>query len=414
MEKRRVVITGMGIISPVGTGLEENWNALMSGKSGIDKITHFDTTDFSCKIAGQVRGFDPHKYIDPKEAKKMDTFIQYAVAASCLAMEDSGLKIDDEIAERVGVIVGSGIGGMPLIEKNHKIYLEKGPKRISPFFIPQVIINLAPGQIAMKFNAKGPNSSVVTACATSNHSIGEAFRTIQRGEADVMIAGGTESVITPLAIGGFCSMRALSSQNDEPAKASRPFDLKRDGFIMGEGSGILVFEELEFAKKRGARIRGEIIGYGQSCDAYHITSPSIAGEGAVRCIKITLKDAGIEAKDIDYINAHGTSTPLNDKYESIAIKTVFGEKAKSIAISSTKSMTGHLLGAAGAIEAIYTILAIENQEIPPTINYESPDPECDLDYVPNKPRKGKIRTALSNSFGFGGTNACLALKKYEE
>ena len=414
MEKRRVVITGMGIISPVGTGLEENWNALMNGKSGIDKITHFDTTDFSCKIAGQVRGFDPHKYIDPKEAKKMDTFIQYAVAASCLAMEDSGLKVDDEIAERVGVIVGSGIGGMPLIEKNHKIYLEKGPKRISPFFIPQVIINLAPGQIAMKFNAKGPNSSVVTACATSNHSIGEAFRTIQRGEADVMIAGGTESVITPLAIGGFCSMRALSSQNDEPAKASRPFDLKRDGFIMGEGSGILVFEELEFAKKRGARIRGEIIGYGQSCDAYHITSPSIAGEGAVRCMKITLKDAGIEAKDIDYINAHGTSTPLNDKYESIAIKTVFGEKAKSIAISSTKSMTGHLLGAAGAIEAIYTILAIENQEIPPTINYESPDPECDLDYVPNKPRKGKIRTALSNSFGFGGTNACLALKKYEE
>jgi len=414
LEKRRVVITGMGIISPVGTGLEENWNALMNGKSGIDKITHFDTTDFSCKIAGQVRGFDPHKYIDPKEAKKMDTFIQYAVAASCLAMEDSGLKVDDEIAERVGVIVGSGIGGMPLIEKNHKIYLEKGPKRISPFFIPQVIINLAPGQIAMKFNAKGPNSSVVTACATSNHSIGEAFRTIQRGEADVMIAGGTESVITPLAIGGFCSMRALSSQNDEPAKASRPFDLKRDGFIMGEGSGILVFEELEFAKKRGARIRGEIIGYGQSCDAYHITSPSIAGEGAVRCMKITLKDAGIEAKDIDYINAHGTSTPLNDKYESIAIKTVFGEKAKSIAISSTKSMTGHLLGAAGAIEAIYTILAIENQEIPPTINYESPDPECDLDYVPNKPRKGKIRTALSNSFGFGGTNACLALKKYEE
>ena len=414
MEKRRVVITGVGIISPIGIGIEENWKNLLSGKSGIDRITYFDTTDFSCKIAGQVKGFDPHKYIDPKEAKKMDIFIQYALAASSMAMEDSGLKISDDVAEKVGVIVGSGIGGMPLIEKNYKIYLEKGPKRISPFFIPQVIINLAPGQIAMKFNAKGPNSSVVTACATSNHSIGEAFRTIQREEADVMITGGSESVITPLAIGGFCSMRALSTQNEEPSKASRPFDFKRDGFIMGEGSGILVLEELEFAKKRGARIRGELIGYGQSCDAYHMTSPSLDGEGAVRCMSNTLKDAGTKPEEVDYINAHGTSTPLNDKFETIAIKKLFGERASSIGISSTKSMTGHLLGASGAIEAIYTILSLENQEIPPTINYEYPDPECDLDYVPNKPRKAKIKVALSNSFGFGGTNACLAFKKYEK
>jgi len=409
LEKRRVVITGMGIISPVGTGLEENWNALMNGKSGIDKITHFDTTDFSCKIAGQVRGFDPHKYIDPKEAKKMDTFIQYAVAASCLAMEDSGLKVDDEIAERVGVIVGSGIGGMPLIEKNHKIYLEKGPKRISPFFIPQVIINLAPGQIAMKFNAKGPNSSVVTACATSNHSIGEAFRTIQRGEADVMIAGGTESVITPLAIGGFCSMRALSSQNDEPAKASRPFDLKRDGFIMGEGSGILVFEELEFAKKRGARIRGEIIGYGQSCDAYHITSPSIAGEGAVRCMRMALEGV---TEPVDYLNTHGTSTPQGDIAETQAVKAVFGDQARRLVFGSTKSMTGHQLGAAGGVEFAVCALAIDRGVVPPTINYRTPDPECDLDCAPNQAVQRRVDVAMSNSFGFGGHNVSVVLKRF--
>lgn len=413
MEKRRVVVTGLGIISPIGIGEKENLESLVHGKSGIRRITHFDPKDHSCQIAGEVKDFEATNYMDPREAKKMDRFIQFAVASAVMAMKDSGLVADDSFADRFGVIVGSGIGGMPLIEANHKILLEKGPRRISPFFIPQVIINLAAGQIAMMFNARGANSSLVTACAAATHSIGEAFRTIQRGETDAMITGGTEAVITPLAVGGFCSMKALSTRNDEPERASRPFDKDRDGFIMGEGSGMLVLEELEFAKKRGAKIRGELIGFGQSCDAYHITSPTPDGDGAMRCLNATIKDAGLSHEDISYINAHGTSTPLNDKIESIAVKRVLGEMAYKIPISSTKSMTGHLLGAAGAIEAVFSILAIENNVIPPTMNYEEKDEDCDLDYVPGKAREAKLNAVISNSFGFGGTNACLAFKKFE-
>lgn len=413
MEKRRVVVTGLGIISPIGIGEKENLESLLQGKSGIRRITHFNPIDHSCQIAGEVEGFEATNYMDPREAKKMDRFIQFAVASAVMAMKDSGLVADDSFADRFGVIVGSGIGGMPLIEANHKILLEKGPRRISPFFIPQVIINLAAGQIAMMFNARGANSSLVTACAAATHSIGEAFRTIQRGETDAMVTGGTEAVITPLAVGGFCSMKALSTRNDEPQRASRPFDRDRDGFIMGEGSGMLVLEELEFAKKRGAKIRGELIGFGQSCDAYHMTSPTPDGDGAMRCLNATIKDAGLNHEEISYINAHGTSTPLNDKIESIAVKRVLGEMAYKVPISSTKSMTGHLLGAAGAIEAVFSILAIENNFIPPTMNYEEKDEDCDLDYVPGKAREAKLNAVISNSFGFGGTNACLAFKKFE-
>ncbi|MBI5376560.1 MAG: beta-ketoacyl-ACP synthase II [Candidatus Schekmanbacteria bacterium] len=413
MEKRRVVVTGLGIISPIGIGEKENLESLVQGKSGIRRITHFDPTEHSCQIAGEVKDFEATNYMDPREAKKMDRFIQFAVATAVMAMKSSGLVADDSFADRFGVIVGSGIGGMPLIEANHKILLEKGPRRISPFFIPQVIINLAAGQIAMMFNARGANSSLVTACAAATHSIGEAFRTIQRGETDAMITGGTEAVITPLAVGGFCSMKALSTRNNEPERASRPFDRDRDGFIMGEGSGMLVLEELEFAKKRGAKIRGELIGFGQSCDAYHITSPTPDGDGAMRCLNATIKDSGLNHEEISYINAHGTSTPLNDKIESIAVKRVLGEMAYKVPISSTKSMTGHLLGAAGAIEAVFSILAIENNIIPPTMNYEEKDEDCDLDYVPGKVREAKLNAVISNSFGFGGTNACLAFKKFE-
>jgi len=413
LEKRRVVVTGLGIISPIGIGEKENLESLLQGKSGIRRITHFNPIDHSCQIAGEVEGFEATNYMDPREAKKMDRFIQFAVASAVMAMKDSGLVADDSFADRFGVIVGSGIGGMPLIEANHKILLEKGPRRISPFFIPQVIINLAAGQIAMMFNARGANSSLVTACAAATHSIGEAFRTIQRGETDAMVTGGTEAVITPLAVGGFCSMKALSTRNDEPQRASRPFDRDRDGFIMGEGSGMLVLEELEFAKKRGAKIRGELIGFGQSCDAYHMTSPTPDGDGAMRCLNATIKDAGLNHEEISYINAHGTSTPLNDKIESIAVKRVLGEMAYKVPISSTKSMTGHLLGAAGAIEAVFSILAIENNFIPPTMNYEEKDEDCDLDYVPGKAREAKLNAVISNSFGFGGTNACLAFKKFE-
>ncbi|RMF98043.1 MAG: beta-ketoacyl-[acyl-carrier-protein] synthase II [Candidatus Schekmanbacteria bacterium] len=414
MSKRRVVVTGVGIISPIGIGEKENLESLRNGKSGITRITHFDPSQFSCQVAAEVKNFDATQYMDSREAKKMDIFIQFAVAASVMAMKDSGLEVKDDFADRVGVIVGSGIGGMPLIEHNHKVLLEKGPRRISPFFIPQVIINLAPGHIAMMFNAKGPNSSVVTACASATHSIGEAFRSIQRGEADVMITGGTEAVITPLAIGGFCSMKALTTQNDNPEKASKPFDKNRDGFIMGEGSGILILEELEFAKKRGANIRAEICGFGQSCDAYHMTSPSLDGDGAVRCMEATIKDAEVNPEEVSYINAHGTSTPLNDKIETTAIKNVFKDNAYKIPVSSTKSMTGHLLGAAGAIESVFSVLSIEKGFIPPTINYEEKDPECDLDYVPNEARDADLKYVLSNSFGFGGTNACLMFKKFED
>lgn len=413
MEKR-VVITGMGIISPLGIGVEKNWEAICQTKSGIGLITKFDTAEFASKIAGEVKGFNPEDYMDKKEVKKMDAFIQYALASGKMAIEDSQLKIDESNADRVGVLVGAGIGGLSTIEKYHSILLEKGPKKISPFFIPMLIVNLAPGQISIYFGARGPNSSVVTACATGNHSIGEAFRIIQRGDADAMIAGGAESVITPLAVGGFCSMKALSTRNDEPERASRPFEKDRDGFIISEGAGVLILEDLQHALKRGANIHAEIIGFGCNGDAYHISAPSPNGAGAAKCMEISMKDAGINYDEVDYINAHGTSTPLNDMSETMAMKNVFKDHAKKVAVSSTKSMTGHLLGAAGGVEAIYSVLAIKHGVIPPTANYETPDPECDMDYVPNTPREAKVEVVMSNSFGFGGTNATLIFRKFTE
>lgn len=412
--KRRVVITGLGLVTPLGIGVEASWNAALEGKSGIGPITHFDASESSVRIAGEVKDFDAAQYVELKEVKKMDRFIHLAMAAATMAMEDSALEITPENAERVGVIVGAGMGGLPAIEHYHKVYLEKGMRRISPFFIPMLIINLASGNISIKFGAKGPNSSVVTACATGSHSIGDAFRIIQRGEADAMIAGGTESVITPLAVGGFAVMKALSTRNDEPQKASRPFDMDRDGFVMGEGSGVLVMESLESAKARGAKIYAEIIGYGMSSDAYHITTPAPEGEGALRCMKAAIKDAEIAKEEIDYINAHGTSTKYGDELETAAIKTLFGEHAYKLCVSSTKSVTGHLLGAAGGVEAIFSVLSIHNSIVPPTANLENPDPECDLDYVPGIARQKTVNCALSNSFGFGGTNACLLFKKYTE
>lgn len=412
--KRRVVITGLGLVTPLGIGVEASWNAALEGRSGIGPITHFDASESSVRIAGEVKDFDAAQYVELKEVKKMDRFIHLAMAAATMAMEDSALEITPENAERVGVIVGAGMGGLPAIEHYHKVYLEKGMRRISPFFIPMLIINLASGNISIKFGAKGPNSSVVTACATGSHSIGDAFRIIQRGEADAMIAGGTESVITPLAVGGFAVMKALSTRNDEPQKASRPFDMDRDGFVMGEGSGVLVMESLESAKARGAKIYAEIIGYGMSSDAYHITTPAPEGEGALRCMKAAIKDAEIAKEEIDYINAHGTSTKYGDELETAAIKTLFGEHAYKLCVSSTKSVTGHLLGAAGGVEAIFSVLSIYNNIVPPTANLENPDPECDLDYVPGRARQKTVNCALSNSFGFGGTNACLLFKKYTE
>lgn len=411
---RRVVVTGMGIVSPCGNNLQDNWNNITNGVSGIDRITRFDITDFPAKIAGEVKDLNPEDYVDKKDAKRYDLFLIYAIAATKMAMEDSGLKINDDISERVGVMVGAGMGGLLTIEKYHQALMEGGPRKVSPFFIPYSIVNMAPGLISMEYGVKGPNLSVVTACATSTHNIGEAFECILRGDADVMIAGGAEGTITPLAIGGFCAMKALSTRNEEPTKASRPFDKDRDGFVMGEGAGILLLEELEFAKKRGAKIYAEIVGYGLGSDAYHMTQPAPEGEGAYRCMKMAIADAKISPDDIDYINAHGTSTYYNDLFETIAIKKLFGERAYKIPISSTKSMTGHLLGAAGAVEAIYTIMAIKDSIVPPTLNYETPDGECDLDYVPNKARKvNSIRYAMSNSFGFGGTNASLVFKKFE-
>ena len=404
----------MGIVSPLGIGLDDNWQAICQGKSGIGPITKFDTTEYPAKIAGEVKSFDPELYIDKKDQKKMDVFIQYALAAGSMAIKQSGLKIDESNADRVGVLVGSGLGGLQTIEKYHTMLLQSGPKKISPFFVPMLIVNLAPGQISIYFGCRGPNSSVVTACATGNHSIGEASRIIQRGDADAMIAGGVESTITPLAVAGFCALKALSTRNDAPEKASRPFEKNRDGFVMAEGAGILVLESLETAKQRGASIFAEVIGFGCNADAYHITAPSPNGEGAARCMQIALDDAGIKPADIDYINAHGTSTPMNDLSETIAMKTVFKEKIKNLPISSTKSMTGHLLGAAGGVESIFSILTIKNSLIPPTINYDEPDPECDLDYVPNVARKKDVRIVMSNSFGFGGTNATLIFKSFEE
>lgn len=412
MKGRRVVVTGLGLISPLGVGVEKSWSGLLQGRSGIRGITHFDASLFATRIAGEVDGFKPEDYIEPKEVKKMDRFIHFGVAASTMAVADAGLKIDENNAARVGVYVGSGMGGLPTIEHYHKVMLEKGPRRITPFFIPMLIINLAAGQISIKFGAKGPNSAPATACATGSHAIGDAFKVIQRGDADAMIAGGTESVITPMGIGGFNAMKALSTRNDQPERASRPFDRDRDGFVMGEGAGIMIIEELEHALARGARIYAEIAGYGLTGDAYHITSPAPGGEGAARCMSMALKDAGMDLTEVDYINAHGTSTKYGDELESAAIKSVFKEHAYKVAVSSTKSMTGHLLGAAGGVEAVICALSIRDGMIPPTINLDNPDPECDLDYVANKARKTDIRAALSNSFGFGGTNACLLFKKF--
>jgi 3-oxoacyl-[acyl-carrier-protein] synthase II len=414
MNKRRVVVTGVGMVTPLGVGVEESWQGLLAGKSGIRKITRFDASQFATQIAGEVDGFNPEDYIEIKEIKKMDRFIHLAVAAAQFAIDDSGLKITDSNTERTGVIVGSGIGGLPAIEHYHSIVLDKGPRKISPFFIPMLIINLAAGQISIKFKAKGPNSAVATACATGSHAIGDAFRIIQRGEADAMIAGGTESVITPLGIGGFNAMKALSTRNHEPEKASRPFDIDRDGFIIGEGAGIVIIEGLDSAITRGAKIYAEILGYGMTADAYHITTPSPNGEGAARCMRMTLQDAEVNPVEVNYINAHGTSTKSGDELESRAIKTVFGEHAYEIAVSSTKSMTGHLLGAAGGVETVITALSIYHDIVPPTINLDNPDPECDLDYVPHKSREMSLQYALTNSFGFGGTNACLLLKKFEQ
>jgi 3-oxoacyl-[acyl-carrier-protein] synthase II len=408
---RRVVVTGLGITSPLGTGIEKNWDALMNGRSGIGPITRFDATDFPVKFAGEITDFPEEEFFDKKEARKMDLFIHYAIGAAVMALADSGLVINDDNAERVGVVVGSGMGGLPAIEKYHEAMLTGGYRKISPFFIPMTIINLAAGQISIKTGAKGPNLAPVSACATGTHSIGDAFRIIQRGDADAVIAGGTESTICPLGMGGFAVMKALSTRNDDPRSASRPFEKNRDGFVMGEGAGIVILEEYESAKKRGAKIYGEVAGYGLTGDAYHLTAPSPGGEGAARCMKMALDTAGVNPEEVDYINAHGTSTPFNDLYETLAIKSVFGDYAKRLMVSSTKSMTGHLLGAAGGVEAIYTLLAMGRGVVPPTINYTEPDPECDLDYVPNEARKADVKIALSNSLGFGGTNATLLFRK---
>ncbi len=408
---RRVVVTGVGVVSPLGTGNGKNWEALMTGRSGIDRITRFDVTDFPVQIAGEVRDFNPEDFIEKKEVKKMDLFIQYALAAAQFAMEDSGLTVNDENAERVGVLVGAGLGGLPTIEKYHLALQDGGYKKISPFFIPALIINLAPGHISIKYGAKGPNVSSVSACATGTHSIGDAYHMIRRGDADAMIAGGTESTVTPLAIGGFAVMKALSTRNDDPTVASRPFEKNRDGFVLAEGAGIVVLEELEAAKKRGAKIYAEVVGYGLSGDAYHLTQPAPEGEGAARCIQMALRNAGINPEMVDFINAHGTSTPFNDLFETMAIKKIFGDHAKRLMVSSTKSLTGHLLGAAGGVEAVFTLMSMDKGIATPTMNYLEPDPECDLDYVPNAPRDAKINYAMSNSFGFGGTNATLLFRK---
>ncbi len=402
------------MLSPLGIGTDQSWRAICEGRNGISRIEQFDTTGFNCRIAGEVKDFDPAQFIERKEIKKMGRFIQFGIAASEFALAQSGLKIDSQNAERVGVVIGSGIGGFEVIEREHRTLLEKGPSRISPFFIPATIINLAAGCVSIRTGAKGPNSATATACTTSAHSIGDSFKIIQRNDADVMICGGAEACITPMGIGGFAAMRALSQRNDEPEKASRPWDVERDGFVVGEGSGILVLEEFEHAQRRGANILAEIVGYGMSADAYHITSPSEDGDGAFRVMRLALKDAGIEPEQIDYVNAHGTSTEVGDRIETTALKRVFCDHAYKLAVSSTKSMTGHLLGGAGGLEAGITVLALRDQIAPPTVNLDLPDPECDLDYVPHKARPMKIDYALSNSFGFGGTNGCLIFKRYTE
>ncbi|MDY6881998.1 MAG: beta-ketoacyl-ACP synthase II [Thermodesulfobacteriota bacterium] len=409
---RRVVITGLGMVTPLGTGVEDNWKAVCSGLSGLGPITKFDASQFSSRIAGEVKNFRSTDFLDKQQVRRFDVFIHYAMASARMAVEDSELKIDSSNGHRVGCITGSGLGGLTMLEHYHSILLEKGASRVSPFFIPGMIANMAPGQIAIEFGAKGPNMSIETACAASCHAVGEAFRLVREGLADVMITGGSEAVITPLALGGFCSMRALSTRNDDPEKASRPFELDRDGFVMGEGAGILILEELDRALERGADIYAEVVGYGLTGDAYHISAPDPEGEGAINCMKMALDYAGMKPEQIDYINAHGTSTKLNDLSENKAIKAVFGEHAYKLPVSSTKSMTGHLLGGAGGVEAIFSALTIKHGVIPPTINYDNPDPECDLDFVPNKARHTRVQTVLSNSFGFGGTNACLIFKEY--
>jgi 3-oxoacyl-[acyl-carrier-protein] synthase II len=411
---RRVVVTGIGLVSPLGIGTEVNWRALTAGKSGIGRITHFDASAHAAQIAGEVKNFDPLQFIEKKDIKKMDVFIQFAVAASQFAMDDSALEVTAENAPRVGVFIASGIGGFTSIEREHKALLKGGPRKISPFFIPSAIINLAAGQVSIRFGAKGPNSATCTACSASAHAIGDAFEIIRRGAADAMIAGGSEAAITPMGVGGFAAMRALSTRNDAPEKACRPFDKDRDGFIIGEGAGVIVIEELDLAKRRGAKIYAEIVGYGMAADAYHITAPSEDGSGALRVMEAALQHSGLSPNLVNYINAHGTSTPHNDRIETLAIKRLFGDHARRMAISSTKSMTGHLLGAAGGLEAGITALAVHHQTAPPTVNLDTPDPDCDLDYVPKKCRPLRIDYALSNSFGFGGTNAALLFKRYQE
>jgi len=411
---RRVVVTGVGLVCGCGIGTEESWANLLAGKSGIGPITHFDATNFDCRIAGEVRNFDPLLWVEKKELKKTGRFIQLAMAASDFAIRMSGLEITPELAPAAGVYIGSGIGGFDVIEREHSKYLAGGPGKISPFFIPASIVNLASGFVSIRYGAKGPNSATATACSASAHAIGDAFKIIQRGAADVMIAGGTEAAITPMGVGGFAAMRALSTRNDEPTRASRPFEADRDGFVVGEGSGVLILEALETARQRSAKILAEIVGYGMSGDAYHITQPAECGDGGYRVTLAALKDAGITPNDVGYVNAHGTSTPIGDALETMALRNVFGERAKKVPISSTKSMTGHLLGGAGGLEAGISVLALRDQILPPTVNYEKPDPECDLDYVPNHARKAEVVYAVSNSFGFGGTNASLVLRRWDE
>ena len=411
---RRVVVTGLGLVTPVGNSVEETWTALMNGRSGADHIKKFDAEKFPVRFACEVKDFDPLNYVEKKEARKMGAFIHYAVAASQQAVLDSGLKITDDIAEGVGTYISSGIGDFWAIEREHEKLLKDGPGRVSPFFIPSAIVNLASGQVSIRHNAKGPNSATATACSAGAHAIGDSFKIIQRGDAEAMICGGAESAITPMSVAGFAALRALSTRNNDPLHASRPFDMGRDGFVIGEGAGIVILEELEFARKRGARIYAEIAGYGMTGDAFHITMPDDSGSGAVRVMQKALSDAKVQPEQVMYINAHGTSTPYNDKFETMAIKKTFGEHAQKMAISSTKSMTGHLLGAAGGVEAVFSILSIHRDVLLPTINYETPDPECDLDYIPNQARPARIDYALSNSFGFGGTNAALLFKRYEE
>ena len=413
-DSRRVVVTGVGLVSALGVGTEPTWQGLVEGRSGVGAITLFDASRHAARIAGEVKGFDPLRWVEKKDVKKMDRFIQFAVAAADFALADSGLRVDEANAEQVGVYIGSGIGGFATIEREHETLMKAGPRKVSPFFIPAAIVNLASGWVSIRTGAKGPNSATCTACTTSAHAVGDSYRLIQRGDAEAMIAGGSEAAITPLGVGGFAAMRALSTRNEDPARASRPFDKERDGFVIGEGAGIVVLEELEHARRRGAAILCELVGYGMSADAYHISAPSEDGSGAIRVMRRTLKDAGVEPEQVDYVNAHGTSTPVGDKAEVVALKAVFGEHVRRLAVSSTKSMTGHVLGAAGGLEAGIVALALKRQLLPPTINQEQPDPECDLDFVPNRARKAELRYALSNSFGFGGTNGALLFRRYEE